>query len=711
MRTSTGLSLEELAEEIARKDPKLSLDQATKKAEEFFKAKETLRTGQKGIRAPIRDFVLGRLFSRGVASKLAGSKLFRSKKDTQEAAKITTDFKEQYSDILNGGKGGGGGSSKEDLSKIKDEVVSEINKLGEKTSKQISTIESKVGDASKDVVSVYKQLKDTSEDVKAIKERLSVKQIETGKGEKKQSYLYDPLAPEGKQVRVAGAGARFASKEGGATSEYSKVMNKAAFLGTQKPEPKAEPTAGRIPKADAEKEVISEMKKIESELAELRKGQEQALKSTQIGGVDDAQQEAKEAKKDEDEEDWRKKIDNKLDQILKEIKEVEKEEKEKGGGIISNIMEMLGARIFGKTGIKVLGKLKGFGKGVKALGGAIKGKAGKLLAGGAAAYGTWKAARAVKTAGEVAKGGAEVAAKGAEVATETAGKAGEKAVAEAAAKASGEVAAKEGAKEVGKEGVKAVGKETIKKVATKILGKTLGKTLVKSIPFLGAAAGLGFAAMKLVEGDAVGAGLEAVSGIGGPATAIPAAVASGARDVYQGVYGVYPEQDPKAGEKLGLVKDATTEAAAELVGKKMEPTEDKKKDEKPQAEAGKTPPPSKASEAAPKPTESQKVGGVVINPPPQSQTGTPTTGMETKTETIDEKLDDIKLAIAASAQAMIKATSMAAKSAVAASSGSAGEPSITVKLRNDEPSVSSYTAAIFDHPVNQVQFNGYTRVI
>jgi hypothetical protein len=132
----------------------------------------------------------------------------------------------------------------------------------------------------------------------------------------------------------------------------------------------------------------------------------------------------------------------------------------------------------------------------------------------------------------------------------------------------GEVGAKRaaaaGAEAAGKEGVAALIKKSIAKRVPKAVASAVGK----SIPFLGAAIGVGFALSRLMDGDVVGAGLEAVSGIGSFATAIPATVALIAKDIYEDVYGIKPESDPLVGERLGIIQSETEAAVkAEFAGK------------------------------------------------------------------------------------------------------------------------------------------------
>lgn len=124
---------------------------------------------------------------------------------------------------------------------------------------------------------------------------------------------------------------------------------------------------------------------------------------------------------------------------------------------------------------------------------------------------------------------------------------------------------------------KTVAKSVIKATARKTLLKSLGKLVGKSIPIVGAAAGVGFAVGRLMEGDWAGAGLEVVSGLGGPVTSIPATIAAAVRDVYFDTYGVYPENDPLSSSRLKEVQEAVGEEASDVLKgsvdvKKAEPT-------------------------------------------------------------------------------------------------------------------------------------------
>ena len=159
-----------------------------------------------------------------------------------------------------------------------------------------------------------------------------------------------------------------------------------------------------------------------------------------------------------------------------------------------------------------------------------------------------------------------------------------------------------------------VSKAAIEKVARPLVGKAIGKTALKSIPLVGAAAGGLFAIGKLLQGDVVGAGLEAASGLGGPLTAIPAMVASLSRDTYMGVFGVAPESDPYFGMKMGLVTGVltalVTAALAKMMGSGEEAATTKDATKAPEipTEAPKIAPVA-TKEAAPTPSALSEGGG------------------------------------------------------------------------------------------------------
>ena len=151
-------------------------------------------------------------------------------------------------------------------------------------------------------------------------------------------------------------------------------------------------------------------------------------------------------------------------------------------------------------------------------------------------------------------------------------------------------------------------KKAITKVAGPKIGKALATTGIKSIPVLGAIAGLGFAASRLADGDFLGAGLDAVSGLAGPVTAIPAMVASLSRDIYSEVFGIQPESDPQFGERMSMVQGTVKGLVENQLGKRVQP---KGSAVGPGAEKKAAPP------VAVKQTGSAPASQAAANPPPK----------------------------------------------------------------------------------------------
>jgi hypothetical protein len=69
-----------------------------------------------------------------------------------------------------------------------------------------------------------------------------------------------------------------------------------------------------------------------------------------------------------------------------------------------------------------------------------------------------------------------------------------------------------------------------------------------------------------LNGDVVGAGIEAASGLGSAITSIPLTITKAARDVYKSVYGDFPDPtDPQDQKNLSEIYDICKEVAAELL--------------------------------------------------------------------------------------------------------------------------------------------------
>ena len=160
------------------------------------------------------------------------------------------------------------------------------------------------------------------------------------------------------------------------------------------------------------------------------------------------------------------------------------------------------------------------------------------------------------------------------------------------------------------------------KIARPMAVKAFGKGVLKSIPILGAAAGVGFAAKRLLEGDVVGAGLEAASGLGGPLTAIPAIAATMVRDVYREIFGVQPEEDPMVGDRVSLVTEGVNTAIKSVLADSIEPVKPKNKPtSQPAAKTSSQSSPQAAKQAGSSPTN-QDMSPVASG----GGSGTPTSG-------------------------------------------------------------------------------------
>lgn len=227
-----------------------------------------------------------------------------------------------------------------------------------------------------------------------------------------------------------------------------------------------------------------------------------------------------------------------------------------GGGILDSLKGGLGA-LAGLLGLGALWKgAKGLVKG--GIGLAVKGakfigrgitKGAGLVAGGVSSLFGKGEAKSAEAAGEIAAKTSEQAGEtGAKLESKEGGKAAEK------------VLAKEGSEAVAKEGAKTAGKSGIKAIVAKVIGPKVAKVVAKGIPFVGALAGLGFGIARAMEGDWKGAGAEVAGGAAsifpgvGTAASVATDVGLLARDVYKEAYGVFPEDDPKSGERLEEVK-------------------------------------------------------------------------------------------------------------------------------------------------------------
>lgn len=149
----------------------------------------------------------------------------------------------------------------------------------------------------------------------------------------------------------------------------------------------------------------------------------------------------------------------------------------------------------------------------------------------------------------------------------------------------------------------------IKKIAGPLIAKSLGRAAARSIPIIGTVAGLGFAAMRLAEGDVVGAGLDVASAA--PFVGIPALIASIARDAYMSVFGMAPEKDPAAGSKLKIITDIVSAMVQQQIRGILKPEKAESPTEKPPVMPAAPPKPQAQQTSSPPPTSAP--------PKPQAQ--------------------------------------------------------------------------------------------
>lgn len=176
---------------------------------------------------------------------------------------------------------------------------------------------------------------------------------------------------------------------------------------------------------------------------------------------------------------------------------------------------------------------------------------------------------------------------------------------------------------------KATTTAAIKKIAGPIIKKAIGPTVLKMIPVAGAIGGVAFAAKKLLEGDVVGAGLEAASGLAGPLTAIPAMVATVARDTYSSIFNIQPEQDPNFATRMALITGVVGTLVTSMLASKIDSKPLPTKDQVAKVETPRTPPAQPKAKAPVATTPPPSAPRVDRNPPsPPTPRATPSTGTQ-----------------------------------------------------------------------------------
>jgi hypothetical protein len=177
--------------------------------------------------------------------------------------------------------------------------------------------------------------------------------------------------------------------------------------------------------------------------------------------------------------------------------------------------------------------------------------------------------------------------------------------------------AKENNSAAGLEGTSLKGK--ISNVAKPIVAKSVEAAGLEGLtisPDKGG--GIGAALKNLLSGDVAGAGVDNASGMDNVVRALPSLIDTISRDVYYGVYGIHPEQDSIAGERLPVVKNTVKE----LVQQQLQRAVVAKDEKEIKAESKPTPTPSmEAKSLEQSPAAPQVSGAPSATPAPATDTG------------------------------------------------------------------------------------------
>ena len=220
------------------------------------------------------------------------------------------------------------------------------------------------------VIQSTKDIPTVKDGVERIEKRVSPRDVTVGKGDDAQTYKFDPLAPQGKQVTEAteaGLAGKFAGNK-----EEASVLSKAAYFGNQDLVAKKEQEDARKPQEVSEAPETSsnivqptDLSVPSSSLISASTTTIPSIENTE-SNTEDAQAAnivAVQKEKAESEKEDREQVIGKLNEIEKKIDKLLSKEDEDGGGGLS----------FGKRGL---------GKAARALG-----KAGRAIGRGAASVG------------------------------------------------------------------------------------------------------------------------------------------------------------------------------------------------------------------------------------------------------------------------------------------------------------------------------------
>lgn len=171
------------------------------------------------------------------------------------------------------------------------------------------------------------------------------------------------------------------------------------------------------------------------------------------------------------------------------------------------------------------------------------------------------------------------------------------------------------AKENNKGAAKGEGVEQrIKEIARPLVAQAVERAGIGNITVTSNQGGIIGAITNLLSGDPEGAGVDNASGMDNVVRALPALIDSVSRDVYYGVYGVYPEQDQMAGDRLPEVKNVVNQ----LITSKLQTSIEQQRESVPQVESKPTPTPSMEAASLEESTSAPQVSA----PPPSPATAT-----------------------------------------------------------------------------------------
>ena len=163
-------------------------------------------------------------------------------------------------------------------------------------------------------------------------------------------------------------------------------------------------------------------------------------------------------------------------------------------------------------------------------------------------------------------------------------------------------------------------KQRIREVARPLVAEAVEKAGISDITVTSSKGGIVGAITNLLSGDPEGAGVDNASGMDNVVRALPALVDSVSRDVYYGVYGVYPEQDQMAGDRLPEVKNVVND----LITSQLQTSIQQERESTAQVESKPTPTPSMEAQSL---EESPSAPQVSAPPPsPAAATTTSTDG-------------------------------------------------------------------------------------